>query len=77
MKRALLVVFGAVALFLLYAMVRTESPEERERWAAKGAIDLCWKDQERKSLPPDQARFIAGACERMEADFTTKYGRKP
>lgn len=77
MKTLLWVVGGAVGLFLLWAFARTESPEERAMWAAKDTIGLCWKEQGRKSLPPDQARFIAGACERMEADFRTKYRRDP
>ena len=74
MMAALLVVG---ALFFFYALMRTESPEQQERWSAERAIKLCWEDQARKSLPPAQARFIAGACERMEADFRTKYRRNP
>jgi len=41
------------------------------------AIKLCWKDQERKSLTPAEQRFIAGACESMEAKYREKHGRIP
>lgn len=77
MKKVLLVVGALVGAFVLYALLRTETPEEREMWTVKRAIEHCWKDQARKSLPPDQARFIAGACERMESDFRAKYRREP
>lgn len=40
------------------------------------AIDLCWEEYERKSLTPDQKRFIAGACEMMEDEFRNKHGYK-
>lgn len=48
-----------------------------EKGSARRAISLCWEDQKKASLPPAQARFIAGACERMEADFRQKYNASP
>jgi len=77
MKKVLLIVGISVVLFLAWAMLRTPSPEEKERGYASRAIDLCWQDQKRKSLPPDQARFIAGACEKMGNEYKTKFGRSP
>lgn len=77
MKTVLYVVLGSVAVFLLWAFTRTQSPDEQARWTMRSAIAACWKDQQRKSLPPDQARFIAGACEKMEADFRAKYRQEP
>jgi hypothetical protein len=44
---------------------------------ARQAIEACWEDQKRKSLDPAQQRFIAGACESMEAKFVAKFGYKP
>ena len=44
---------------------------------ARAAIALCWTDQAKKSNDPATARFIAGACEKAEADFRTKYGVSP
>lgn len=68
---------GAVGLFLTWALMRTPSPEEDAKFKARYAIELCWKQQERKSLDPGAARFVAGACEQMEADFRRKYGVNP
>lgn len=50
-------------------------PSEKAR--ARDAIDLCWKEQSRKSLDPGSARFVAGACELMEDQFRQKYGVNP
>lgn len=68
---------GAVGLFLMWALLRTPSPEENARFNARYAIEQCWKQQERKSLDPGTARFVAGACEQMEADFRKKHGVNP
>lgn len=51
----------------------TPSPKAQ----ARHAIDYCWEDQKRKSLTPAEQRFIAGACEKMERDFTQTYGHRP
>lgn len=65
-----------VGLFVLMMIIGSLSPPS-ESGTARRAIDLCWSEQQRKSLPPDQARFIAGACEKMESDFKKKYGHAP
>lgn len=49
------------------------TPQQTER----DAIALCWKDQSRKSLPPDQARFIASTCEMMAGKYRQAYGVDP
>lgn len=77
MKRVLIAVAAAFAVFVVWAVVRTPSPEEVERRVAERAIETCWTDQQRKSLEPSQARFIAGACEKMEADYKKLHGRNP
>jgi hypothetical protein len=41
------------------------------------AIELCWNEQKRPSLEPGEARFVAAACEKMEADYRAKHGRNP
>lgn len=69
MKTALQVLAGLVAAFLAWALFRTPSPEERERAILRHAIEECWKEQASKSLEPATARFIAGACERLEEDL--------
>lgn len=68
---------GAVALFVLWALVREQSPQDRQRMLDRLAIEECWKDQQRKSHDPGTARFIAGACEKMEADFRAKHNATP
>lgn len=50
---------------------RTQQQTERD------AIALCWRDQGRKSLPPDQARFIAATCEMMAGKYRQAYGVDP
>mgnify|MGYP003405410933 CR=1 FL=1 len=47
------------------------------RGAARRAIQLCWDDQGKKSNTPEVARFIAGACEKMERDFRERYRANP
>ncbi|MGY6271037.1 SHOCT domain-containing protein [Achromobacter denitrificans] len=74
-------VLGVIALvlvgaFLMGAFVE-ESPEAKQQRIAEGAIELCWKDQQKKSNDPSMARFIASACEMMESDYKAKYGREP
>lgn len=54
-----------------------QSPEAQAKSRARSAIDLCWKEQKRASNPPEQARFIAATCEKMEADFVEQYKVKP
>lgn len=71
------VIAGLVVAFVLWALIRTPSPDEQAQSSQRRAIELCWSDQQRKSLPPDQARFIAGACESMEAQYRTRWGRAP
>lgn len=65
----LTIVFGALAI--------AGSRGSEERSNERGAIDLCWKDYERKSFDPETKRFIAGTCEMMERKFTEKHGVKP
>lgn len=71
------IVLGVVVLVALIAVNRPSTPEEAERSNRRRAIELCWEGQARKSLTPAEARFIAGACEKMEADYRQLYGRAP
>lgn len=77
MGTVLKVVGGLVAAFVMWALLRTPSPGQNEKARKRDAIALCWDDQRKKSNTPEVARFIAGACEKMEADFLAKYGVKP
>lgn len=53
------------------------SPQEDVKSRDKGAIDLCWKEQSKKSHDPASSRLLAGACEKMETDFKARYGFSP
>lgn len=68
---------GAVAAFLAFGALVGNSSDASERGDARRAIDLCWSNQSRKSNDPSMQRFIAGACEQMEADFVRRYGVRP
>jgi len=77
-SRAILYALLALpVLFFIWAMARTPSPEEKARSSARAAIDLCWKEQKKKSNDAQDAQFIAGACELMESRFEDEFGRKP
>lgn len=57
--------------FLLLMLIGscTGTPSSRaSKSSQRSAIELCWQEQAKKSNTPDQARFIAGACEKMETD---------
>jgi hypothetical protein len=77
MKKVLYVVAALIGAFVLYAVLMPDTPEARDRRVHRAAIEQCWKDQERKSLSPAEARFIAGACEKMEADFKARFRATP
>lgn len=54
--------------FLLLMLIGSCSGGSSQRASRQSAIDLCWKEQSKKSNDPTQARFIASTCEKMEAD---------
>lgn len=72
-----LVLIIPVALFLLMLVIGSIAGPPDDRAQARGAIDLCWAEQKRKSLDPGSQRFIAGTCEMMERQFREKYGVAP
>ena len=57
--------------------VEGQKPGAQEKTKARRNIEYCWEGQQRKSLDPEAARFVASACEKMEADFRSKYGHAP
>lgn len=72
-------VVGSIAVVVGLASLAPRDPqaeaESEARWRAEKAIDLCWEEQERKSISPATQRFIAGACEISEEEYFKKYGR--
>lgn len=68
---------AAVAAFFGYGFYASNTPEGKAQNRERRATELCWEEQRRRSLAPDEQRFIAGACERMEAEFRRKHGVSP
>lgn len=67
----------AVTAFLVLGAVQSNTPQGRAKADQRAAIELCWKNSERRSLDPATQRFAAAACERMEAEFRQQFGREP
>ncbi|WP_312158130.1 hypothetical protein [Pantoea piersonii] len=53
------------------------SPEAKEKRVDQRAIKLCWENYSKKSLDESSKRFIAGACEKLESDYKSKYNSNP
>lgn len=66
-----------VVAFFGFGFYASSTPEGKEKARARDAISLCWDEQNRASLAPSSQRFIAGACEGMEADFERRFGTRP
>lgn len=71
--RIVLIAVGCFAALMIIGLMSPETPKSKDR----AAIDLCWKDQGRKSLDPGAARFVAGACEMLEQRFRETHGTEP
>lgn len=74
-------ILAAFIVFTLFLMNKggfmAANPDTEAQILERRAIELCWKEQARKSLTPADQRFIARACETMESDFKTKWRREP
>lgn len=44
------------------------SPEREAIYQAESRVEVCWKEQSRKSFEPDMARMMASVCEKFEKD---------
>ena len=77
MKVAFWIVVFVVVGFFGVGLSSNSTPEGKAMTNSRRAIEVCWDEQQRKSLDPAQQRFIAGACEGMEAKFVAKYGHRP
>lgn len=71
------ILIALVVLFMGFGAILFNSPQGQEKHRARMAIEGCWSSQGGKSIEPGLARFIAGACEKMERDFQDKYGVSP
>lgn len=68
---------GLVVMFVAFGIKAGNSPEAKAKSHARGVIDLCWSDYERKSLDAGTKQFVAGVCENKETEFIQKYGHRP
>ena len=68
---------AVIAIIVSVIGIGATNPDTQERGTARRAIELCWGDQQRKSLSPSEQRAIAAACEGMEAQFKRRYGVNP
>lgn len=71
------ITIGVLGSVFALAYFVGSTPEAQEQSHERAVIDRCWAEQKRPSLEPDVARFIASACEKMEADFRQKHGQNP
>jgi hypothetical protein len=63
------VLFGA----MMVIGAANNGPEAQARSAQRQAIELCWQEQGKKSLDPSTGRFVAGVCEKMQADLDANH----
>lgn len=70
-------IIGGILLVLVVLIQAGNTPEAKAKSEARAAIELCWKEQGRKSLDPGTQRFVAGACETMENSFRERYRVNP
>lgn len=63
--------------FLGYGFSLSSTPEGQARSADRDAISACWRQQKDPALDPSSQRFVAKTCQKMEADFRTKYDVDP
>lgn len=75
--KSLIVVSVLFGVVVLIGLGLGSSPEGQARASERSAIELCWKEQGRKSFDAGTSQFVAGACEMMERNFRNKWNREP
>lgn len=68
---------SAFVAFMGFGFYLANTPDGRERIAQRDTIEACWNAQGGKALTAGSARLVAGACERLEADYRAKWNREP
>lgn len=77
MKKLLYILLGLFAFVMIVGSIVGNTPEGKERREQKDKIERCWEIQGKKSLDPSTARFAAGMCEKLEDDYTRRWGTRP
>lgn len=75
--RKLVIGVGAVFGALMFIGWISDSPQGNAKTRDRLGIEDCWEKQQRKSLSPADQRFMAGVCEKMEADFQDRWKTRP
>ena len=66
---ALGVPVGLFLAMLAFGTFVNSTPEGKARADKRATIDLCWQEQSKKSIDPASGRFVAGVCEKLEAEY--------
>jgi hypothetical protein len=75
-KRWLWVSAMLLTMLAVIILVEAQSPASTAMAQAQAAIDSCWQAQQRKSLGPEEQRYVAKACETMEERFFERFGSR-
>lgn len=70
-------IISAIVAFLILGVISGNSPDNQAKYLEQKKIELCWQDYNTKSFDENTKMFIAQTCEKLEADFYTKYRHKP
>ena len=76
-NRLLPVLIAIPLLAIGWASVGSSDPVAHEKADARASILACRDTQKARSQTPGETRFDADSCEKMERDFTAKYGHTP
>jgi hypothetical protein len=68
---------AAVAAFLIFGAMVGNTPEGKEKQRARDAIDLCRSNERQWSGGAQAKSVITGACQQLEDDFRSRFGRNP
>ncbi|MFT0533924.1 SHOCT domain-containing protein [Castellaniella hirudinis] len=77
MKLTAMIILAGVIIFLAFGVVRSNTPEGKEKAKLRAAIDMCWNDYKTSSLGMDARKIIAGTCLLLTDEFKNKYGFNP
>ncbi|MCB5186767.1 hypothetical protein LG200_01965 [Methylobacillus caricis] len=64
-------------VFLGYTIQSAHDPVNQEKVISRDVINACWNDYANKSLDKTTKNFIADTCNKLEADFRSKYNEAP
>lgn len=68
---------GLVVAFFAIIVIVGSTPEAMAKADERARIDSCWGETKDPAFNAGTAQFVAGACQKMEADFAGKWGHRP